>query len=221
MFNELRNEVLSRLVDVDRFSKQTCSPDGDRLAAVAKGLAFVHMYAAYEHCFCGSVQAGILTLNGMAIPHCDVRRELLSLTMDARINSAIDSDKTRNKWANRFALFEYLFSNEPAEVTIGLIPGNYEHYKYAHLQIVWRAFGLPLPVLPEPRLMGFVDEMVDHRNAVAHGRKTPYEVGRGYTAGDIDDRVKFTETVCLHLIAAVEQHFADAQNLKQPVGPPP
>jgi hypothetical protein len=76
-------------------------------------------------------------------------------------------------------------------------------------------FGIPNPVVPYGRLVGFVDEMVDHRNAVSHGRKTAYEVGRGLTTTDILDRVKFTQDICMHIIETMEQHCSDATKVRR------
>jgi hypothetical protein len=214
MFKSLRNEILARMVDVTRFCKGTCSPDGERLAAVGKGLSFVHMYSVYEYCVRGIVQSGIAAVNSHSIHHCDIRDELLSLALDSEIASVMEA-KHGAHWRSRVALFRKCFSASPIAANDSVLPAPSEHFHYAHLKIIWATFGLTAPILPYPRLIGFVDELVDKRNAVSHGRITAYDIGRAFTAADIDQRVVFTQDMCLYLVQEMETHCLDVEKVRR------
>jgi hypothetical protein len=54
-----------------------------------------------------------------------------------------------------------------------------------------------------------IDEVVDHRNAVTHGRETPDKIGRMYSRAEVVHRIAQMKSVCLLLISATEAHCAN------------
>jgi hypothetical protein len=87
-----------------------------------------------------------------------------------------------------------------------LFPSDGSHYRIAQLRTIWKIFSVGAPVVPEPRLIGRVEELVENRNAISHGRRTPEEVGGRYSVQDIADRVDDTNAICSHVLVALESH---------------
>ncbi len=63
------------------------------------------------------------------------------------------------------------------------------------------------PVVPESRLIGRIDELVENRNAIAHGRRTPEEVGGRYSTSEIEKRVDDIERITIYLVPEMETHY--------------
>jgi len=72
-------------------------------------------------------------------------------------------------------------------------------------------------VVPENRLLGRIEEMVENRNAITHGRRTPEDVGRGYSRLDIEERFTDLRRICEHVLGSLETHY-NAGGLLAPVG---
>lgn len=56
-------------------------------------------------------------------------------------------------------------------------------------------------------LKGRVDELVENRNAIAHGRKSPAVIGGRYSSGDLEKRYRDIDELCIYIIDAFESYL--------------
>jgi hypothetical protein len=75
------------------------------------------------------------------------------------------------------------------------------------LETIWAVFGLTVPVVPELRLLGRIEELVENRNAIAHGRRTAVEVGGRYSALEIEKRIDDVEQISSYVVTQMEDHY--------------
>jgi hypothetical protein len=60
--------------------------------------------------------------------------------------------------------------------------------------------------------MGLIDELVDKRNAIAHGRETAEDVGRGFSISEMNKRMTLTKRLCVHLARTAKEHCSKHRN---------
>lgn len=77
------------------------------------------------------------------------------------------------------------------------------------------SFGMKENVLPRNEIGGYIQEMVDNRNYIAHGNKTPKEVGRNFTILDLKNRCDYMEEVCNYVIAEYEAYIQERKYLRR------
>ena len=65
-----------------------------------------------------------------------------------------------------------------------IIPTDGKNLRYRQLQSIAKTFGIHDDILPRPEIGGDIQEMVNNRNYIAHGNKTPKEVGREVSVSD-------------------------------------
>jgi len=65
---------------------------------------------------------------------------------------------------------------------------------------VFACLCVPGEPVPDDRLRGYIDETVEYRNAVAHGRMSPLEVGRQKTSDDIARSLDAIAQVVEHVV---------------------
>lgn len=53
-----------------------------------------------------------------------------------------------------------------------------------------------------------IDEIVNHRNSIAHGEETAGDIGRRYSRKDIAQRIVQMEKICLRLIEIFAEYCA-------------
>ena len=87
-----------------------------------------------------------------------------------------------------------------------LFPSDGSHYRAEQLDTIWRLFGVSAPVLPDLRLRQRVNELVENRNAIAHGRRTARDVGARHTNKDMEARIDDTDAITHHVIDTMETH---------------
>ena len=67
------------------------------------------------------------------------------------------------------------------------------------LEQVFACFGITSPVVPAPRCFGYLNELVEKRRAVSHGRSGAEEAGRGYRSEELLRRLDAVLVVVAHL----------------------
>jgi hypothetical protein len=212
MFNALQREVGSRFLDISMHLDSTCQPEPTTFAAITKGLAFISIYAAYEYTVKSIIQTVIRQMKVVAMPLNSVRLGLLPLVLDAEINAVKDAGR-KTAWEKRIELFSRINSNDVVGTSDSVFPQDGSHFRLQQLHTIWKILGITEPVMPDMRLTPLIGEVVEHRNAISHGRKTATDVGRSYSKQDVMKKVNNMRDICLYLISVVESHCAENANL--------
>ena len=183
-------------------SMQGSSPPGIR---AMKGLVFVQNYGAYEYIVSEAVYALIRSVNQLKIPLVEAHSNLLALALNPQFDSVIQGS-IHKTWEARSTLLKGSRSLEFIEISDDLIPKDGSHFRPRQLQTIWDTFGIKEPILPELRLRGRIDEMVENRNKIAHGNDAPEQVGRGDTSAELKDRIDDTETIISYIVATINSY---------------
>lgn len=218
MFLALRNEIESRLLIVQESLAALSRIEDDSaysptVSKCLKGLTFVQLYAVYEHCVTSAVQCAIRGLNASGLTLRELRHELLSLALDANCRSltACGVDRT---WEVRIKLMRLTRSADPVSAPETVFPADGSHFRGTQLQTLWELFGIVGPHVPHNRLIGRIEELVELRNGIAHGRMRAEDVGGRFSIGDLRVRHSDTAEICWHLIGALEAHVSDPVRLR-------
>ena len=176
-------------------------------AAAHKGLIFVQLYGVYEYAVHSAVQAMLSAIRDEGLSAQDLHHRVLTLVLDGAFTSVAASGRGRS-WEKRLDLVANFESTAPlGSLDNTTFPTDGSHYRVKQLQTIWGVFGLDVPVLPEPRLIGRIEELVENRNAIAHGRRTPEEVGGRYSASEMDKTITDIEGVGTYVVTAMEAHY--------------
>lgn len=214
MFATLQSDIESRFAVVRSFFRATQNFKGD-LAASAKGLAFVQIYAIYEFTVRSVVQTSIDSINAHGTLLKDISPSLMALYLDPEL-SALKDCGIKNIWSNRLKIFQRAFSNEPVYVQNGTGPPNDgSHYRHTNLLTIFEVFGIRRLPVRRRRHLFRIDEVVDNRNQIAHGSETAEEVGRRYTRQEISRIISQTRSVCLLLVMIFDNYCADSTQHKR------
>jgi hypothetical protein len=214
MFSDLRAEIIDRFFEAERNFKATHRLTDKRAKANYKGLVFVELYGIYEQTVCGIVREAILHMRSVAIPVDSVRAELLALVLNSELQSIADAGREK-LWGCRIELFKKALSGVPVDVPDTVFPSNGNQYRPDQLQLIWAIFGIMEPTVPHSSSEQTILELVGRRNAIAHGRSRPAEVGRRLSPRDVKKKIKAIQKVCLHLIDTMELHCSAVTNLQK------
>jgi hypothetical protein len=208
MFGPLRSDIEARFSELESFFAAARIFDGD-LAATSKGLAFVQLYAAYEFTVKSVVQTAIDSINTHAHKMKDIKPSLMALYLDRELASLRDAGR-KNIWNARLRLFERVFCDDIIALANNAgPPTDGSHYRHTHLITIFNVFGIArLPARRRTHLFR-IDEVVNHRNQIAHGNETAADVGRRYTRSEVSHRIRQMKSVCLLLISVFDGFCAD------------
>ena len=182
---------------------------GSDAAATCRGLLFVLLYGIYEYSVRTAVQGGLDAIRRQNLSCSDLRRSLLSLVLDPHWDSVIKSGRERT-WETRCDLIYRMDSGSPLlDLDNTLFPSDGSHYRQRQLYSIWKVFGITSPIVSTPRLLGRIEELVNTRNAIAHGRQTAHEAGQRHSHSDMQHRVDDIEIIVRHVIDTMDQHCAN------------
>lgn len=213
MFTQLRSEILDRSLKLDHFFKDQVRLASVHSIATSKGLAFVQMYAIYEFTLHGAVEASIEAVCQLELSMGELRRELIALFLGNEFTSIRDCGVERRWKLQTQIMIKASSATSLTSSNNKVFPTDGSHYRRSQLQTIWDIFGVTSSIVPSGRIYPLIDELVENRNAIAHGRRTSDDVGRGYSETDIDKKIKETRDLCIHIVDSLAIHCSQKENV--------
>jgi hypothetical protein len=165
------------------------------------------LYGVYEYSVKAAVQGVLSLIRRDALSPSDVHQRALTLALRGRFD-AVSNVGPLKTWQKRLELVSNLESGLPIQsLDDTAFPSDGSHFRAPQLQTIWSIFGLAGPILPENKLIGRIDELVENRNAIAHGRRTADDVGSGFSLDDMEQRTDDTERISIYLLTEMEIHY--------------
>lgn len=210
MFSDLKIDSASKLVEVREFLDLISGliptppiPTPNSLLT-AKGMFYVHIYGVFEFTVTSCVKKTISAINIENTLINDIQPLLLSLALNPECDS-ISSTRSRN-WTNRWNLFEKIRDNVIAQISTDIMPTDGKNIRYSQLESIWKTFCITSPILNAPSIGGRLKDIVDNRNAIAHGNNTPAEIGSRVTITDLYSRYNEMSSYCSYVIQVFEDY---------------
>ncbi|MGO8016186.1 HEPN domain-containing protein [Rhizobium leguminosarum] len=166
-------EVQEVLAHLKRIEAAPGKPEAAEVRLL-RGLFYVHLYGAFEYGINRIVQSASEHIDGEAIPHRDLISSIGVIVLNAQFN-AVGQSSTQNQWSKRLALIERRHSNEVASIGDGMI--DFQNVWLKTLEQIFLVFGISKPAMYDVTKSGYVLELTDTRNKIAHGRESPQEIG--------------------------------------------
>ena len=181
MFASVQNEVNSRINAVETILRSiqdgvVLDVEDTLVNNVRKGVFFVVLYGALEYTITSAVYTVIRTINERSVNINSLQPRLLSIALHPQFDALKDA---RSKmWVKRLDLLQKIEFNDLFGADDNLLPVQNGNIKFKSIEFIWELFGLSSEVLPEKRMYGLFDTLAENRMSIAHGRKSPQEVGR-------------------------------------------
>ena len=223
---QIHNNVDSRLAEVQKLLalirklEALATEERDQVSAenstVLRGLFFVHLYGALEYSITLSVQVLLQEMTKVAVPFNGFEHLLHVIALDAQFRSLADPG-LKLKWQKRRELLNKQVSSEMCSLNDTVFQDQLQNIWYHTLHTIFDFLCVPSDAVPEVRMRGYLDEIVENRNAIAHGRQSAQEVGRRTTSTDLGERLDAVTKVVNHVIVSFEdylenRHFVDARH---------
>jgi len=171
----------------------------------AKGLFFVHLYAAYEYTVLAGLRETYRQINIAKLEFRDCHSFLLTAALDKELTSFVQKGSVQ-AWKARRAVFEKVGSTQVVEIDQNVNPAAGRNLAVAQLQSIWDTLRIQNPMFPAPTLLGRVAELVQNRVDVAHGNSSASDIGRRYTLEELRKRHRDIELLCTHILTSFEDY---------------
>ena len=212
-----KSESNKRLIEVRRIFgviKQLEAPDpttGDSIEAkILRGLFYVHLYGALEYSVNLGIQGIFAKISSSGVRYAELDHHFYALALDQNFSSLKDSSKGK-KWLKRIEFLDRQKSEDKCLLNDTVFGLELQNISSAVLKNVFLCLSLPLPTLLDSRLGTYVNELVEKRNAVAHGRESPAQVGSNMRSPDLKTRLDAITEVIDGLFICFEQYLSNYQ----------
>jgi hypothetical protein len=205
MFPDLQLEILDRFTAVEQFLRK--SPKHGDLSQTAKGLVFVQIYAIYEYTAKNITRLAITEIASQKHNYANLRASLLAIFLDPQLRALRDCGEAK-AWEKRLELFDRAVAEYPI-ATVFTMPHDGSYFKHTQAALILRTLGIKRKLTVRRQHPYRIDEVVDHRNSVAHGEETARDIGRRYSRKEIWDRIELMKRFCLRLISLSSEHCSN------------
>lgn len=184
-------------------------------AKILRGLFFVHLYSALEFTVNKAVEAFLTEAQVMSIAPEHMHPRFYSVALDSNFASLrnIGEDK---RWVKRVELIDLLGVSSPQKIDSQLFGLYLQNVWIRKIEVMFSCLAISQPPVPDPSYRLYVDELVERRNAVAHGRESALQVGSGRRSPDLLIRYTAISATCAHVLDCIEGQHANKGIVLQP-----
>jgi hypothetical protein len=151
-------------------------PDTDDVRAL-RGLLYVHLYAALEYsmdqCFIRLAQH----LNSKAIAHHHLSTPIFGVALDSYFRALQSINALDRGLKKRTETMTMARGSTAVVIGDGVLSPAMQSATNAAIQMAFDTYGITAPPIYDVTKRGYIDEVVERRHAVAHGRESPVQVG--------------------------------------------
>ncbi|MDZ7892954.1 MAG: MAE_28990/MAE_18760 family HEPN-like nuclease [Rhodoferax sp.] len=166
-----------------------------------RGLFYVHLYSAFEFSINHSIQNTLQLAAQKKVKLNELESRFLTVGLN-HLFQAYPTIKSDKRWKKRIEIFDSISSDKTSEINNTLF-GEYLQNIWTNTLIdVCTCICLPASVLPSPRERQYIDELVDTRNKVAHGRESAHNVGERTNGIELETRFNIIKDVTDRVVNA-------------------
>ncbi|KAB7832670.1 MAE_28990/MAE_18760 family HEPN-like nuclease [Streptomyces mobaraensis] len=206
MENEFRQRinVVRKLLDATDTSPGAAGVNSPiDVSRETRGLSIVLLYAAYENLLKGVSRTLLESATQLKLGNRRLKPEFQLFAVHSKLRALTDTPaKQIWKGAGR-SVIEALFGKS-CSINSNIFPNDGSHMKTPQVVTLCEVYGLnpPAPILQEA--WGRINTVVSERNSIAHGQRTPEEVGRNYSIGELRNLVDIWERRWCEFLVDVE-----------------
>lgn len=205
-------EVKKLLAQIKRLEE--AGKQGDSLSAettiILKGLFLVHLYGVLEYALSLSVQVLLQEITGTAVPYAHFDQLLFVVALDPEFRSVADAGWD-TKLAKRRQLLEKQISPLHCVLNDTVFHDQLQNVWFKTLSAIFEHLCVPADPVPNIRMRGYIDEIVNYRNEIAHGRSSPSFVGRLKSTAELEERLHAVSEIIDYVMIIFDEYLANRE----------
>ncbi|ELN3181473.1 hypothetical protein QZC48_001405 [Vibrio cholerae] len=180
------NEVFQNLNFIESIEPEGESPIHVK---IQRGLYYVHLYSALEKVINETVERVLIIIESQNIPNYKYQTNFNVIALNNKM-MAFKNCGSKEYFNKSIDIFGCVESTDVFPINNTVLSGTLQNVWFKTIQTTLKSFCIDDFSVPQ-RAIYTIDEVVDKRNAVAHGRQSPLEVGESFRCKLL--RVKTTD----------------------------
>ena len=172
------------------------------------------MYGALEFCVTQGSQLFIAYACGLNVQHRHLEVSFNAVALDPEFSSLQDRGE-KSKWKARRTVLDRFRSAEPLQVSETVFGTFLQNIWPKTIEEVFACFCIDAPPTSQARHIGYIKELVEKRNAIAHGRETASEAAEGRTSAELEILMDAIYEVCVYFLDTLSNHATSLRFVRQ------
>jgi hypothetical protein len=178
-----------------------------------RGLFLVHLYAAFEMSVNAIVQEALREISIKKITYADMEIRFNAISLSNLFQAYADSKG--KKIRKRLDILDGQHSSSQCNINDTIFSDKLQNVWATDLSDVCDCFCFSPTLISDPKTRTYVDEIVERRNAVAHGRESPVDAGSRLNANELEKRLIAIQFASETLADGFELHVGTLGFVKQ------
>ncbi|MDH2997212.1 hypothetical protein A1D22_05940 [Pasteurellaceae bacterium LFhippo2] len=224
MFSYIHSELSSKQLEIQSVFAQIQALESEQrqhngqyfakeeLLNSLKGLLFVLLYGCIEYSVTESIKVteNIISLQNLSLSQ--VKPTLMTRFLHKEFDSLHNVGR-KQKWQKRLDFMQKLIDDN---VIVGNccddleLPTDGKNIRSQQLKAIFDTFSINTPLLT-PQWGGRLKDIVDNRNAIAHGNKTASAVGKPIFITDLQNRISEVNQFCTEFITIFANYIQNKE----------
>lgn len=192
---------------------ESIEPEGEAPLEVKilRGLYYVHLYSALEKAVNETVEQVILLIKSEKVKNKHFMLPFNVISLNTKMQS-FKQCSYKDYFKKSAEVFMSMNSEDLFDVSDTVFSQNLQNVWYKTIKETIQSFGAN-DILVEQRVMHTIDEVVEKRNAVAHGRETPVSVGERHRSNVLRIKTQEIQLVVEQIIETFEDYISNKKYL--------
>jgi len=210
--NERFQQVRTLLSFIKTQESNDLPPADNDEVKIFRGLFFVHLYGCFEKSINEAVENYVQKIDSLKVAYCDFSILFLPTALDPVFTSI----EMSGKWEKRIDFFKAIDSNHTCTIRNSIFSDQLTNTWFRNLDRIATYIGASRPFLKNAGDSYYLDEVVEKRNQVAHGRNTPSIVGSSGRSSDLEVRFMAVRRIFDDYCEMLESHYNSLEFIKIP-----
>jgi len=218
-FQTVKNNTSSRFNEVQVFLNYITSQEPNAPLVptplevkIMRGLFYVHLYSSLEKSFNELVQHTLALINSKNVKNIHYTLSFNTISVIDKLKSL--KDCSHKKFISKsIDIFEEVGTRNSRNINETMFSTYLQNVWVETILEIQGAFGMPIMSIA-PRTRYTINEIVDKRNAVAHGRDSAAVIGERYRCSDLRIKLDITQDFIIGIIDEFENYYVDKKYLK-------
>lgn len=177
-----------------------------------KGLFYVHLYSSLEKSVNELIENTLIHISSKSVQYNHFNLPFHSISLVDKLKSFKASGYS-NFFNKAFEIFNEVSSTNVCAINESLFSNNLQNVWTKTIEEICNSFGIK-NFSVTPRIKATIDEIVEKRNAVAHGRESAKIVGERFRTDNLRLKMDIIIDFCNYLIDLFETYYTRKDFLK-------
>lgn len=174
---------------------------------ILRGLFYVHLYGVFERSLNDAVALFLQSVSSLNLRRKDFSLNFFPVAMNSQFKSLGD-DRSKKNWSKRFEFVSAILSDEVCRIENSIFEPHFQSSKISTISEVATYLGMNPDAINASADRYYVDEVVQKRHQVAHGRVSPSALGARGRSPDLELRFEAVSRLIELFMDMLESYFS-------------